>query len=279
MTWSGYAGDSKSAAADLLKRAQAGDYAAAQQLKQATQTWAPDHRNAAIDAWNQYNPGTQGDVGHIKNPHHGIAGFIGGALSKLAPAAMLIPGIGPVASAALSGGAHLLGSELQGQGADLGGSLKDALISGVGSKFLHHGSTPEQPSIPGQPGVPGQPSTIGNMTQAGGAGSPATPAMPAMPGIPAPSHPGFLGQLGNQFKDSKTGQVDFSKLASVAGAGLNIYDKAKTRSNTTKLYNSQLALQRAQLGSAENNYASKSGLRDQALAKLGQTRGSNIFGG
>src|SRR6478609_8639839 len=110
MGWSGHAGGSDAFAQDLAARARAGDRAAAQQLftlaggatGHEAGAYAPDHRNAAIDAWNSVNPSPADDISPIKNPHHGLLGALGSVLKVAAPVAgALIPGLGTLAGAAI----------------------------------------------------------------------------------------------------------------------------------------------------------------------------------
>lgn len=284
MGWNGHADDSTQAAQGLLARAKAGDFAAAQQLRQAAQTWAPNHRNAAIDAENQMlPPGAQ--MGHIKNPHHGVAGAIGGALHTLAPLAAFIPGVGPIAAGAIAAGASGLGGAMDGGGVDVGGMLKSGLAAGLGKKLMGGGDKlPQAPEIGSSAGVPGvSSSTIsapGNITQAGSGGSTPVQAS-AVPSLTAPTaqSQGFLGQLGASLHDPKTGNWDFTKLAGLGTGALDIMGKRSQRQSQERYMNSALDLRRGQIAQGQQAYDEKAGIRQQALAKLSKMQGSSIFGG
>lgn len=271
MGWSGYGDDSKQAAAGLLARARAGDKDAEAQLLQASQTWAPNHRNAAIDAWNELSPGTASDKSHIKNPHKGIGGFIGGALGKLAPLAAFIPGIGPIAAGAMGAGASMLGSELQGNGLDLGNSLLKGGLAGVGNKLLQR---PDPMDV-------GPADTLGQApgsTTLGVNGAPADYTHNALTssGLTQPGRP--IDSIINQFKDP-TGKLDIAKIGQVGGAGLGIMEKRSQRKAQERMGNAQLQMQQSQLGRADQSYADSENLRKLAMDRLTSMKGSSIFGG
>lgn len=173
MSWSGHAGGSDAAAMDLAARAKAGDQAALQQLYAATgiagnpDAWRPDHRNAAIDAWNTLGIGQP--IPDIKNPHHGILGAVGDVLKVAAPiGAAFIPGIGPIAAGAIAAGGSAAGGLMKGEPFNLGKTLM-AGAAGAGGNFLLGGK-----GIGGISGVPGKlglgGSAAGAPGSAGGSG-------------------------------------------------------------------------------------------------------------
>lgn len=179
MSWSGYAGDSVKNANALAARAKAGDQGAMHLLAQAAgqednpatpavEGWSPDHRNAAIDAWNSLGMGPP--VADIKNPHKGFLGGLGSFLKFAAPiGAMLIPGIGPLGAAAIGAGGSAAGGMLHGDKFNL---LKTALAGAAGAagnKFLGNGLGSS--GIPGAPYVPGlDPGMSGGAAGSGGGG-------------------------------------------------------------------------------------------------------------
>lgn len=127
MGWSGHEGGSDAAAKALAERARNGDQAALDQLMTAagmkganTGAWRPDHRNAAIDAFNSLGIGS---VAPMKNPHHGLGGLLGKALKFASPFAGLIPGVGPMLGAGLAAGGSALGGAASGDKFNLGKTL------------------------------------------------------------------------------------------------------------------------------------------------------------
>lgn len=173
MSWTGHADDSEAAAAGLKARAEAGDQAALEQLHQATLTWAPNHKNAAIDAWNSLGIGDH--LSHIKNPHHGIAGALGSILKVAAPiAGALIPGVGPLGAMAIGGLGSAAGGALHGDKFNLGKTIAAGGAAAAGNKLLGNGLG----NVGGTHGIggpgagePGSSSTGGNTPSASGGGA------------------------------------------------------------------------------------------------------------
>lgn len=266
MSGSGYDDNSRAAAQQLLARAQAGDKDAAAQLFAAAHPggWRPGHQNAAIDAYNEFTPGTQGDLSHI-NASHGFMGDvghgIGSVVQKLSPLAAFIPGVGPIAAGAIAAGGNSLGSEMQGHGLDLGNSLLKGGLAGVGNKLMQK---PSQP-LPGE--APAE-------TLVGGSNG-----VPLSGTGPAQAQSG-IQQLVGQFKDP-SGKLDITKLGQVGGAGLGLIEKRNARMAQERNANAMLQVQRSQLAQGEQGYADKEGLRQMALKKLSGlgNGGSSIFGG
>lgn len=217
MPWSGWAGDSRQKAAERLKLAQAGDPEAARLLLVAASPggWRPDQRNAAIEAWNAYSPGTERDLPYMKNPHKGFLGGLGSVLKIAAPFAGLIPGVGPLVGAGLAAGGSALGGAMHGDRFSL---LDTALAGGagyLGGKWNPLGS---------RAGAAGMiPSSAGNATQGmGGAGSALSEVgnanVGAIPGLGYQSWPG-LPPMGTDPGMSAGGQVGGGILDRVLGRG------------------------------------------------------------
>src|SRR4051812_13545089 len=132
MPWSGHAGGSDAASQALAAQARAGDMAALAKLHQLASPggYAPDHRNAAIDAWNSLGMGPP--IAEMKNPHGFLGDWdkaIGTGLKFAAPFAGLIPGVGPLAGMALAAGGSALGGQMHGDKFSL---LDTALAGGAG---------------------------------------------------------------------------------------------------------------------------------------------------
>lgn len=265
MGWSGYADDSVQAAQGLLARARAGDQAAARQLQAAASAggWRPDHRNAAIDAYNELTPGTEGDLEHMKNPHGFLGDFgkgLGSVLKVAAPiAGMAIPGLGWLGGAALAGG-----------GSALGGALH-------GDKF-----NPWKTLLAGGAGAAGQKLNLGQRIFGGGGMPNATPASSlsragatgTLQGAPG-TEPDFLSKLGG-FATQHPGDI------AKAGLGLAGFLDARSQSkNAAQFGNEQLKLRQHQLDMAEQDYASRAPLRQSVMARLGSMAsgpmGSSIY--
>jgi hypothetical protein len=200
MGWSGYQGDSRQKAAERLAKAKAGDPEAARLLYIAAHPggWRPDHRNAAIDAWNEFSPGTAQDLPHMKNPHKGVGGFLGGVMKVAAPFAGLIPGVGPLLGAGLAAGGSALGGALSGDKFSL---LDTALAGGagyMGGKWNPFGSKAsaglQAASGLGNATQSGVGAGQGALSQIGNAGIGALPesAYQAFPGIAGGGTPPWL---------------------------------------------------------------------------------------
>lgn len=170
--------DAKQKAAALLARARQGDQAAIAQLQLAASPtgWRQGNRNAAIDAWNQFTPGSDGDLRNISTSH-GFLGDAGEAIGKgmkfAAPFAGLIPGVGPLVGAGLAAGGSALGGALNHEKFNL---LDTALAGGAG--YLGGKANP----FGGKPPV----GALG----ASGAGN-------ATQGMAGASQGGFLSDVGN----------------------------------------------------------------------------------
>lgn len=102
-----------------------------------------------------------------KGKYHGVLGKIGKVVEKVAPiAALAIPGLGPVASAAIAAGGSAAGRLAQGKSVNVGSELLTGAGAYAGNKLLK-----------GQ----GVKALIGNP----GAAAPAAGAAGAIPGAPA----------------------------------------------------------------------------------------------
>lgn len=274
MGWSGYGDDSRTAAAELLAKARAGDQSAAAQLQQATQTWAPNHRNAAIDAWNELNPGSEGDLGHIKNPHGFLGDFgktLGSILKVAAPiAGMAIPGLGTLGAMAVGGLGSAAGGALHGDKFNLGKTLMAGGAAAGGNRLLGNGLG----GMPSGAAGGGNLSIGGNQTQSGGG--------MAAPGAAAPGGGGggIMDKLGGMFKGAD-GNVDINKIMTMAGGVGGFFDARNQAKQGAAFNNAQLDLRKQQLAQAQQDYASRAPLRNTAISRLGQMAsqpmGSSVF--
>lgn len=268
------------------------DAAAKQQLIKLAGVAGDGSGFATMDAKNYTRSLLQGmpdvagqyDLGYGK--HHdggGFVGSMGGVLKKLAPASMLIPGVGMAGAGLIAAGANSAGSMMKGEGLDLGGSFKDALLAGAGNKLMGNGLGK------GDSGMFGSKYVAPDMGDVGGMGDQGhTPTG-------TPYHPGD-GAKFNASVHAQMPQSVLSKLGAgaskffsnrdnveLAGKGLaggfGVYDKMQQRGAQTKMNDANLAYQKNLLDMAEARQKQIAGVSQGALARLGSAGRGSIFGG
>ena len=247
------------------------DAQALQQLTDLSGVGDPNEGWATMDAKN-YGRMLLNQIGgrHSYGEAHdggGFMGSVGGALKKLAPAAALIPGIGPLAAGGIAALANTGGSLLKGEGLDITGSLTDGLLGGAGSALLQGqgaGGLMNLVKHGNVQGIQAGPSAeaLGEAAKAAGMPAPAAPAA-AAPG-------GALAKLG--------GLGGVAKIGMGAAALKGMHDSRKA---SEQMANAQLQLRNRQLGMAEQDYASRAPLRNTAFQRLGQMAsgpmGSSVY--
>lgn len=144
---------------------------------------------------------------YLVQPHRSglsdLGHTIGGVLKTVAPAAGLIPGLGPAAAAALAAGGSALGGALHGDKFDLGKTLMSGAAGYGGS------------ALTGEQGIGGLDQIAGNLGK-----------FAAKPNV-----------LGNA-----AGKLDLGKVAGTAMAGANILGARQQRKSSEKYNNAQIDL-------------------------------------
>lgn len=171
---------------------------------------------------------------------------IGGVLKKAAPAAMFIPGIGPIAAAGIGLAAGAGGSVLEGK--NLKSHLKHGAIGGVGAGVGKYGLSKLASRIPGR--IPG-PGEIGAKAGKTGGGS-----LLGRAGSLLRGGAGFVAGQGGIGGGGRIGLADLLMGGLTAAGGAKSYkDSAEARKRESGLTDRQLAIADEQAGMGRELFA------------------------
>lgn len=202
---------------------------------------------------------------------------LGGIAKVAAPFAGMIPGVGIPLAAGLGALGNTAGNLMQGKGFDLKGALLSgaagaagsALTGGQGFKGL--GGAPARMGL--TDGIPNAPGAGAINAAASASGMPAVAAAPSAGGG------GVMHAIGSGI--SKLGGLGNVAKAGVAVGGF--LDSRAQRHAAERMANARLGVNTQQLNMAEQDYASRAGLRQSALQRLGTLAAtpprSSIYGG
>lgn len=254
---------------ELAAKARGGDQAALHQLldlsggpgdpNPATGWGTQDAKNYAQLLLRDLIPGYQPDYGKAQDGGFSLGKTLGGVLKVAAPiAALAIPGLGPLASAAIAAGGSAAGGVLSGDKFNLGktalagvaGYGGNKLLGGQGIKGI--GGIPERLGIGGGPDVGGAPMpggvnpALGNATQSG------------QGVLASATQTGGKGIFGSGISGGDL--MKYLPLASGALGAVGSYQNGAKADD----------LRQKAMGYAEGDYLSRSPFREKALAQVNQ---------